>query len=92
MGKQGEKMSTAVKKMHIGSPHHPARVIALEFNQGRRRGLGSTTSVAHFPALSHHTEHSIKDPFEEEPSPSSLEDSDTALGSLSWASTCAKNL
>lgn len=48
--------------------------------------------MAHFPALSRHTEHLIKAPFEEEPSPSSLGYGDIGLDLLSWVSSCAKTL
>lgn len=48
--------------------------------------------MAHFSALSRHTEHLRKVPFEEEPSPSSLDYSDIGLDLLSWVSNCAKDL
>lgn len=54
--------------------------------------MGSITSVAHVPALSHRTEEPIKGPFEEEPSSSLLYYSTVVLGPLSCVSSCAKDL
>lgn len=48
--------------------------------------------MAHVPALSHRTKHSIKGPFEEEPSSSLLYYSAVVLGSLSRVCSRAKDL